>query len=89
MQVKHYEDGLPCEAIEIIESVVVNAKCLNEDQKYNVGNALKYLLRLGKKGDASDAAKDLYKTLDYVHRAYFGCWFGEDLSKPKEKKSGR
>lgn len=86
MQVKHYEDGLPCEAIEIIESVVVNAKCLNEDQKFNVGNAMKYLLRLGKKGDFNDAAKDLYKALDYVHRAYFGCWFGEDPSKPEGKK---
>lgn len=89
MLVKHYEDGLPCGAIKIIESVVVNAKCLNEDQKYNVGNALKYLLRLGKKGNSSDAAKDLYKALDYVHRARFGCWFGEDTSKSKEKKSGR
>lgn len=89
MQVKHYEEGLPCEAIEIIESVVVDAKCLDEEQKYNVGNALKYLLRLGKKGDASDAVKDLYKALDYVHRANFGYWFEEDPSKPKEKKSGR
>lgn len=29
MQVKHYEDGLPCEAIKIIEAVVKNAKCLD------------------------------------------------------------
>lgn len=89
MQVKHYEEGLPCEAIEIIESVVTNAKCLNEDQKYNVGNALKYLLRLGKKGDASDAAKDLYKALDYVHRANFGYWFGESRAVSMGEKSVR
>lgn len=73
MKVKHYIDELPVEAIEIIDSVG-NSPKLNEKQRYAIKNAQKYLLRLGKK---DDVMKDLYKVLDYVHRAYTGKWYGD------------
>lgn len=73
MEVKHYMQDLPCEAIKIIESVA-NSEKLTENQRYCVKTATKYILRLGKKDDVD---KDLYKVLDYVHRACTGKWYGE------------
>lgn len=66
----HYTRGLPCEAIEIIESVVKTYGFT--PQSFLVGNALKYLLRAGKKD--MDPREDLLKAANYAHRAATGEW---------------
>lgn len=67
----HYTRGLPCEAIEIIESVV-KTYSYEPWQAFCVGNALKYLLRSGKKD--MDPREDLLKAANYAHRAATGEW---------------
>ena len=67
----HYTEGLPAEAIEIIEAVVSGDSGLSEKQRFLVGNALKYLLRAGKKGNPDE---DLLKAANYCHRAATGEW---------------
>ena len=68
----HYKLG-GFEAIDVIEAVINNDN-LTPDQAFAVGNALKYLLRLGKKDDVAD---ELYKAEDYIHRARTGRWLLE------------
>ncbi len=52
----HYEQGSPYEAIKIIE---------HYDLRFSLGNALKYLLRAGKKPGES-YVKDLKKAVVYL-----------------------
>lgn len=69
----HYTDGLPCEAIDIINAVIDNLYVAEEDPRaiFCVGNALKYILRAGKKGYVME---DLRKAENYLHRANTGRW---------------
>ena len=62
-----------CEVIDVIEQVINNDN-LTPSQAYAVGNALKYLLRLGRK-DGVDG--ELYKAENYIHRARTGRWLTE------------
>ena len=68
----HYELG-GIEAIDVI-SRVINNDNLTPDQVFAVGNALKYLLRLGKK---DGVASELFKAENYLHRARTGRWLME------------
>ena len=61
------------EAIDVIERVI-NSDDLTPDQVFAVGNALKYLLRLGRK---DEVASDLFKAENYLHRARTGRWLME------------
>lgn len=71
---EHYKQD-KVETIEILEEVVSNPKRqLTPKQRYNVAQALKYLLRVGTKGDIFCVAKDLQKAENYVHRALTGQW---------------
>ena len=67
--VDHYKLG-HFEAIDVIERVI-NSDNLTPDQVFAVGNALKYLLRLGKKDEVAD---ELFKAENYLHRARVGTW---------------
>lgn len=69
----HYTDGLPCEAIDIIEAVIGDIHIAQEGPQvvFCVGNALKYILRAGRKGDTFE---DLRKAENYLHRANTGRW---------------
>lgn len=69
------------EAIDIIEAVV-SRKTLSQPVAYCVGNALKYILRVGNKPNASKW-EDLAKAENYLHRARTGVWMN---TKQKESK---
>lgn len=78
----HYIEGLPVEAIEIIEMRLEAVEVDRLSQitylqnkgrtLFNYGNALKYLLRAGIKGDFIE---DLKKARNYLNRAIDGCWY--------------
>lgn len=68
----HYKLG-GFEAIDVI-SRVINSDDLTPDQVFAVGNALKYLLRLGRKDEVD---KELFKAENYLHRARTGRWLEE------------
>ena len=68
---KHY-DECGVETIEIIESVVNRGK-LPRKAAYSIGNAIKYLLRVGlKEGESWE--DDVAKAENYLHRARTGVW---------------
>ena len=69
---EHYKLG-GFEAIDVIERVIGNDN-LTPNQSFAVGNALKYLLRLGKK---DEVASELFKAENYLHRARTGKWIVE------------
>ena len=73
MNNKHYELA-SCEAIDVIEDVI-GGNCLSPAQSFAVGNALKYLLRLGKKDSIES---DLLKAENYLHRARTGEWLADE-----------
>lgn len=63
------------ETIEILEEIISNPKRqLTPKQRWNVAQAVRYLLRLGLKGEVSDVEKDLQKAENYLHRALTGNW---------------
>lgn len=63
------------ETIEILEEIISNPKRqLTPKQRWNAAQAVRYLLRLGLKGEVSDVEKDLQKAENYVHRALTGGW---------------
>lgn len=68
---RHY-DFLPVETIKIIEAVV-SRECIDRRAAYCVGNALKYLLRLGVKPGES-VQDDITKAKNYLNRAITGEW---------------
>jgi hypothetical protein len=60
------------EAIEIIEAFGLD---------FNLGNAIKYILRAGRKTENSK--EDLQKAENYIHRAVTGEWLkGGENAKP-------
>lgn len=72
---EHYKlDGI--EAIDVIDQVTARDG-IDKAQAYCVGNAIKYLVRLGAKESAS-VEDDLFKAENYLHRARTGQWIGDD-----------
>lgn len=70
----HYKAG-KTEVIDILEEVVSNPeRRLTPKQRYNVAQALKYLLRCGLKGGVALVEVDLQKAENYIHRAMTGQW---------------
>lgn len=61
----HYRTG-SIEAIDVIE---------DWDLDFNLGNVVKYISRAGHK-DGNTREQDLYKALNYLHRAATGKWLG-------------
>lgn len=71
---KHYKGG-KTEVIDILEEVVSNTeRQLTPKQRYNIAQALKYLLRCGLKGGVALVEVDLQKAENYIHRAMTGSW---------------
>lgn len=56
---KHYLCKKGYDAIQVIEDFDLN---------FRLGNAVKYILRCGKKGSLSDAISDLTKAIAYIER---------------------
>lgn len=80
----HYKEG-PVETIEILESIVDSKeRNLTPKQKFSVAQAVRYLLRAGLKGGPEDAAKDLQKAENYIHRAVWGEWIDREFLGGKE-----
>lgn len=70
----HYKAG-KTEVIDILEEVVSNPeRRLTPKQRYNIAQALKYLLRCGLKGGVALVEVDLQKAENYIHRAMTGQW---------------
>lgn len=66
---EHYCAG-GFEAMDIIEAYSLN---------FALGNAVKYILRCGHKGDGRDAVKDLEKAAAYIQREIKRRTTGDDL----------
>lgn len=73
---EHYKSG-GIETIDVIEDFVsVENRKLTPRQKYDVSQALKYLLRVGLKGPSE---VDLQKAENYIHRALTGEWIDPEF----------
>lgn len=57
MQVKHYAEGRDFEPIAVIHDWGLN---------FNLGSALKYIARIGRKGSYKDSINDITKAIDYL-----------------------
>lgn len=57
MQVKHYAEGRLYEPVNVIRDWELN---------FNLGSAVKYIARLGRKGSYKDALNDITKAIDYL-----------------------
>lgn len=68
----HYQTGPFKETIELIEDVVTREN-IPRKSAYAIGNAIKYLLRVGKK-QGEDWQDDVEKAENYLHRARTGEW---------------
>lgn len=69
----HYDkDGI--ETIGILERLMDDPIPVSGKRKFLVACAMKYLLRLGHKGDTEKVEMDLLKAENYIHRARTGCW---------------
>lgn len=67
----HYSHG-DCEAVEFIEVVLYNLDCVEHDYEiWHIGNALKYAMRAGYKGDWRE---DAIKCASYINRFKNGRW---------------
>lgn len=71
----HYK-GMRVEVIDILEDFVSQPSTLSQAQKLDVAQALRYLLRAGRKGIANI---DLQKAENYIHRALTGKWIDREL----------
>ena len=78
---KNYYDCAGIETITLIEDIM--SRGLPPVKAYMVGNAAKYIIRMGKKTE--DFESDLFKAENYLHRARTGKWIGE-LSRYAERK---
>lgn len=71
---EHYKAD-KVETIEILEEIVSNPdRHLTPQQRYNIAQAVKYLLRCGLKGGVCMVEVDLQKAENYIHRAMTGQW---------------
>lgn len=68
----HYDMKPYHETIQIIEDVVTREN-IPRKSAYAIGNAIKYLLRVGKK-QGEDWQDDVEKAENYLHRALTGEW---------------
>ena len=68
----HYDMKPIHETIEIIEDVV-NRENIPRPSAFAIGNAIKYLLRVGKK-QGEDWQDDVEKAENYLHHARTGEW---------------
>jgi hypothetical protein len=57
MKVKHYAEGRLYEPVNVIRDWELN---------FNLGSAVKYISRLGRKGTYKDALNDITKAIDYL-----------------------
>lgn len=71
----HYDMKPIHETIEIIEDVV-DRENIPRPAAFAIGNAIKYLLRVGKK-QGEDWQDDVEKAENYLHRARTGEWIKE------------
>ena len=71
----HYK-GMGVEVIDILEDFVSQPSTLSQKQRLCVAQALRYLLRAGRKGIADI---DLQKAENYIHRALTGKWIDREL----------
>lgn len=80
----HYNIKTPVDKFEAIDVIaaVVSRETLPRPVAYCIGNALKYILRVGNKPNASKW-EDLAKAENYLHRARTGAWMN---IKRKESK---
>lgn len=73
---EHYKAG-SIETIDVLEDFVsIENRKLTPRQKYDVSQALKYLLRVGLKGPSE---VDLQKAENYIHRALTGEWIDPEF----------
>ena len=73
---EHYKAG-NIETIDVLEDFVsIENRKLTSRQKYDVSQALKYLLRVGLKGPSE---VDLQKAENYIHRALTGEWIDPEF----------
>jgi len=72
LKVKHYQvfPEKDLEAIDIIERVL-QLSSLEKEESYYLGNALKYVLRLGRKDNVK---QDAGKAIQYLKRLRDGGW---------------
>ena len=57
MQKNYYTDGRRYEPVDVIRDWKLN---------FNLGNAVKYISRLGRKGTRGNIVEDLNKAIDYL-----------------------
>lgn len=76
MRVKHYADGREYEPVDVIRDWGLN---------FNLGNAIKYISRAGRKGNYRDTIDDITKAIDYLddERAYIMMKHLEEISNAK------
>ena len=67
---KNYYDCAGIETITLIEDIM--SRGLPPVKAYMVGNAAKYIIRMGKKTE--DFESDIFKAENYLHRARTGRW---------------
>jgi hypothetical protein len=72
---KHYDFPQVKETIELIEHVV-NRENIPRKSAYMIGNALKYILRVGEKS-GEDWEDDIAKAENYLHRSITGEWINK------------
>lgn len=72
---EHYK-GMRVEVIDILEDFVSQPSTLSQKQRLCVAQALRYLLRAGRKGIADI---DLQKAENYIHRALTGQWIDREF----------
>ena len=72
---EHYASKV-IEPILVIEQVMSTAKEVPEEARYSVGQAIRYLMRVGTKA-GEDWRKELDKAENYIHRARTGQWIGK------------
>lgn len=84
----HYKSG-KVETIEILEEVVSNPeRRLTAVQRFNVAQALRYLLRCGLKGGVCLVEVDLQKAENYIHRALTGEWIDREFLQGSKHTDG-
>ena len=71
---QHYKDGVQTRQKKKLVADILNEHQIDLDVWDDLGNALKYFDRMGKKGPI---AEDAYKCADYLHRAINGVFLNE------------
>lgn len=72
---RHYDFTPFTESIELIEDIQTR-EGIPPKARYSIGNAMKYLMRCGRKSGES-WKDDIAKAENYLHRALTGTWVKE------------